>query len=169
MKVKHKTFTRKWWACSFLMMMCLFPLQLMAEDVQQLVISKNDGTEVSFLLSEEPKIKFQENNYSIMEVSTPNHKMKLSTFDLNNMKVITVDLTNIVNITDEKVSFVWKGDALMVNVSTGTSIIAVYDMAGKEVLSKTLAVGKHALSLSDLPKGVYIVKISGKTIKILNP
>ena len=48
-------------------------LPLMAQEttkVQKLVITKNDKTEVSFLLSEEPKITFRHNYSDKMVIST---------------------------------------------------------------------------------------------------
>ena len=142
---------------------------VMAETVQKLVISKNDQTEVSFLMSEEPVVKFNESNNSRMEISTTSSKIELNTFDLNKMTLVNIDNTKIDNLLNpSETSFTWQGDALLIDVAKDTSSIAVYGIDGKEILSKTLSAGRHALSLSSLPKGACVIKINGKTIKIWN-
>lgn len=186
---------KKWVYCLFLMI-CFSTLQLMADDVQKLVISKDDGTEISFLLNENPKIVFSEQltvendgwyrevdwvkevskwlaneivNRSLMKITTDNHEIELSTFKLDKMTTININATDITNLGNKKEKvFSWQGDALYVEVLKDCTIIVVYDAGGKKILSKSLDKGKHALSLSDLPKGVNIIKINDEILKILN-
>ena len=149
--------------------MWLFPQCTMAEDVQKLVISKNDGTEVSFLLRDKPIITFGDGVYSEMNIKTANHEIGLSTHDLDKMTIISADASNITNIKSKKETmFSWKGDALYIEVLTGNATIVVYDMGGKMILSKSLGVGKHALSLSEFPKGMCVIKVNDETLKIRN-
>ena len=163
---------KRWAYCLFLMM-CFSPLRLMAEDIKKMVISKNDGTEVSFLLSENPRITFFRNYHyeycSNMKITTISHEMELSTIDLNKMAIESVSVTGIINLVSEKDAvFSWQGDALYIEVMEGHTIIVVYDSGGKIILFKSLDRGKHALSLSDLPKGVNIIKINDEILKIWN-
>ncbi|MBQ8710986.1 MAG: hypothetical protein IJ550_10540 [Bacteroidaceae bacterium] len=162
------------------LVVCLFSQWVLAEDVQKLVISKNDGTEVSFLLRDKPKITFGiadlyylyynvYNKCRDMTITTTDHKIVLSTLGLDKMTVVTADVTGVFNLVHEKeTEFTLLGDALYVEVVTGNTMIAVYDVGGKKILSKNLAVGKHALSLSELPKGMNIIKIDKETLKIWN-
>ena len=151
------------------MLILIVSSSAMAETVQKLVISKNDQTEVSFLMSEEPVVKFNESNNSRMEISTTTSKIELNTFDLNKMTLVNIDNTKIDNLLNpSETSFTWQGDALLIDVAKDTSSIVVYGIDGKEILSKTFSAGRHALSLSSLPKGACVIKINGKTIKIWN-
>ena len=174
---------QKMWVYAFFMMW-LFPQWSKAEDVQKLVISKNDGTEVSFLLKDKPKITFGEDKcddgfenfevwtkafYDRIKIMTDNHTMEFSSLELDKMNVVTMDVSGIANIGSEKgTMFSWNGDALYVEVMMGNANMVVYDVAGKMILSKCLGKGKHALSLSDLPKGMSIVKVNDETLKIWN-
>ena len=153
----------------------LFSQWVLAEDVQKLVISKYDGTEVSFLLSESPIITiciwrdpYYEDDER-MKITTASHQMEFYTYHLDKMNIIRIDVTGITNLASEKESvFSWQGEALYIEIVTGNTMIAVYDVGGKKILSKSLGVGKHALSLSELPKGMNMVKIGKETLKIWN-
>ena len=159
------------WVYTFFVMW-LFPQWVMAEEVQKLVISKYDGTEVSFLLSEKPKIVFslrEDGFYDLMNVKTKDVSIELATYDLDKMMIISVDPTNIDNIASTSESmFTWNEDALCIEILKDNTTITVYNTEGKIILSKNLGIGKHALSFSDLPKGMNIIKINDETIKIWN-
>ena len=157
----------------FLVLLAMFgSLPLLAQEtdmVQKLVISKNDKTEISFLLSEEPKIKFSESDYSIMEIVAASSKIELSTSKLNKMTLVSMDNSKIDDLLSPSgTSFTWQGDALLIDVNMGNTMMSVYSIDGKQILSKTLLPGRHALSLSSLPKGACVIKINDNTYKIWN-
>lgn len=157
----------------FLMLLLLSgSLPLMAQEttkVQKLVITKNDKTEVSFLLSEEPKITFRHNYSDNMVISTTTKEIEVSAFELDKMVTVSVEESGIESIhANNNTSFKWEGDALMIEVTSGSSSITVYGMDGKNYFSKQLTKGRHALSLSKLPKGAYVINIDGETIKFWN-
>ena len=147
-------------------------LPLLAQEtdlVQKLVISKNDKTEVSFLLSEEPKIKFSESDYSIMVIVAASSKIELSTIELKKMTIVSVDNSKIDDLLNSSgTSFTWQGDALLIEVNMGETVMSVYSIDGKQILSRMLPLGRHALSLSSLPKGACVIKINDNTFKIWN-
>ena len=152
---------------------CSLPLMATnSQTVKQLVISKKDKTEVSFLLSETPVIAFpfisgDLSGYDTMIITTTTNRMEIDIIDLNQMAVIDVDNNSINPIgknSDSK--FIWQGDALLVDVFTDKSAIDIFSMDGRMILSQILYSGRHALSFSSIPNGVYIIKIDGKTIKI---
>ena len=166
---------QKMWVYA-LFVMWLFPQWSMADIVQKLVVrhlNVYDGM-VSFLLSENPEIRFLKNweyaiDYRIVEITTTNSRIELSQEDLDQMTVVNISTNDITNIANDKEStFKLQGDALFVEVGGGNTMIAVYDVTGKNILSKTLGAGKHALSLSDLPKGMCIIKINNESLKIWN-
>lgn len=157
----------------FFVLLAMFgSLPLLAQEtdmVQKLVISKNDKTEVSFLLNEEPKIKFSESDYSIMEIVAASSKIELSTIELNKMTIVSVDNSKIDDLLNSSgTSFTWQGDALLIEVNMGETVMSVYSIDGKQILSRMLPLGRHALSLSSLPKGACVIKINDNTFKIWN-
>lgn len=145
-------------------------LPLIAQDateVPKLVISKNDGTTESFLLSELPIIKFKEGIPRTMIISTSSgRKRYLSTYELDKMETQGAGLSKIENLVDDiDATIKWQGDAIWVEVKTGISTLLVYRTNGCEVLSRKLTKGQYTIPLSYLPTGIYIMKIDGRTIK----
>ncbi len=155
--------------CVCILAAWLFPQWAVAENVQKLVIVKNDNTEVSFFISEQPTIKFEKEDYERMYVVTSNNTVELHTPMLHKMTVVSTDdvVTNVNNLMTNGVSsFVRQGDAFMVTVTSGSTMITVQNIDGRQILSKRLGQGCHALSLSDFPTGVYVVNINNESIKI---
>ncbi len=147
-----------------------------AETVQKLVISKNDGTEVSFLLGEDaPNVEFIDFDYT-RRMRLRVFDSQLSTYidyylyieDLDKMTIVDEDATQVENIMNEKdAKCQWKGNALLVEVFSDKSTVIVYDTEGKVFLSRKLAPGKYALSLSDIPNGTFLVKVNETTFKMV--
>jgi hypothetical protein len=57
-------------------------------------------------------------------------------------------------------------DYIVIEAVTG-DIATVYDLSGKVVLSAGLTAGSNRIDTSALPKGVYVLKLDGNTLKIV--
>lgn len=58
------------------------------------------------------------------------------------------------------------GDNVMVN-SASASVLTVLNAEGRLVLMQHVVAGKSAVSLAKLPAGVYLVRMNGKTLKLM--
>ena len=58
------------------------------------------------------------------------------------------------------------GDNVMVN-SASASVLTVLNAEGRLVLMQHVVAGKSAVSLAKLPAGVYLVRMKGKTLKLM--
>lgn len=139
------------------------------DEVQKLVISKKNGTEVAFLVSEMPIIKFPKYSPNHMTIKTIDREVKLWASDLDKMVIVHVNIDGIFDITNNKdASFKMEGDALLVEVLSGEASLAVYDVNGSLFFTKKFDLGKYAFPLTHLPKGMCLIKINDETYKILN-
>ena len=109
--MRTKKCFRKMYVC--LLAALLFPQWAAAENVQKLIIVKNDNTEVSILLSDEPKMHFSHYyhvNYSqemcnlIITTSDGNTK-ELDSYNLDKMTVVSTDdvVTKVNNLMDNAI------------------------------------------------------------------
>lgn len=173
--MRTKKCFRKMYVC--LLAALLFPQWAAAENVQKLIIVKNDNTEVSILLSDEPKMHFSHYyhvNYSqemcnLIITTSDGNTIELDSYNLDKMTVVSTDdvVTKVNNLMDNDASsFARQGDTFLVTVTSGNTWISVQKIDGKQILSKKLGQGQHALSLSDFPVGVYVVTINNKSIKV---
>ena len=161
----------------FILLVSVSNQALMSQEsvkIQKLVVCKYDKTEVSFLLSDLPVISFKPEFkdsylsylYKKMVVATEKEEMEFYTFSLDKMHVVSIEeVTDIADLVED-CEFVFKGNALLVDVKSGIATVELYTVDGKKVLSKCLAVGRHALQLSELAKGNHIVKVNDNTFKI---
>ena len=58
------------------------------------------------------------------------------------------------------------GDNVMVN-SASASVLTVLNAEGRLVLMQHVVAGKSAVSLANLPASVYLVRMNGKTLKLM--
>ena len=58
------------------------------------------------------------------------------------------------------------GDNVMVN-SASASVLTVLNAEGRLVLMQHVVAGKSTVSLAKLPAGVYLVRMNGKTLKLM--
>lgn len=158
----------------FILLVSVSNQALMSQEsvkIQKLVVCKYDKTEVSFLLSDLPVISFKPESknsylYKKMVVATEKEEMVFYTSSLDKMHVVSIEeVTDIADLVED-CEFVFKGNALLVDVKSGIATVELYTVDGKKVLSKCLAVGRYALQLSGLAKGNHIVKVNDNTFKI---
>ena len=118
-------------------------------------------------LKEEPIITFDSDNPELMIVTTNSSRIELQPYELNRMIIDQYEDTkiNLLN-ADKSATFSWKDEALIVDVTSEYSSLSIYRIDGKLYYNQQLQMGKHAISLSQLPKGTYIIKINADIIKI---
>lgn len=129
-----------------------------ATDGKSLFVSFNDGSKIEFALSTLPEVSFGDDKMTIKTTTTASYELwKVSTFTYGTT-------TGIKNAsTDNKLA--WEGDKIIVDGKANE--VSIYALDGKAVaLFPTVNDDKTIISLEGLPKGVYIIKINNKSIKI---
>lgn len=138
-----------------------------AEKEPCLVISKNDKTEISVRLTEEPLITFSKDDPSEMIITASSAVINLKSTDLNKMEVkeyvsTSIDVVN----ADKEAQMEYKGDVLVIKTSASDAKLEVYSVNGFSVLTKKLTIGTNIVPLNTLPSGINIIKVNDQTLKI---
>ena len=144
-----------------LLILFVFAHSVMADDMI-LQIWQSDGNVVNIDLNEQPVTRYADGNLIITTTKTtisyPLEKVAKYTY---------VSAEGIESINGMRSKFSQDGETLTFSGLTQGTEIAVYAASGK-ILRKTKA-GPHAktiVSVSDLPPGVYLVKVNSITYKI---
>ena len=139
--------------------------------VQGVSITKDDVSlkpEVSLPLLLDVSMMFFDGE----EVIVPYYEIKVEAWD-NDMPddyvTFTLKMGNLDAGVDE---LVVGGSKVTINGTTlsydlaGASQLSIYSLSGKTVMSRNVS-GNGTLSLGNLPKGVYVYRVSGKTGKFI--
>lgn len=135
-----------------------------AEGLNTLVIELTNKTTAKYSLEEKPLISFaKEGGEKVLKVSGV---AVAFTEQLSNVAKYYFEskATAIQNVKgDGDFRFAYDGESLSVD---GVTAVSVFSLDGKQ-LKSIKGDGELNISLSDLPKGIYVVKASGKSIKII--
>ena len=121
-------------------------LSVWADDAK-IIVWLNDGNKTEVLFSQMPEFTYQDGNVSIQGSST----------------TLSWPLANLEKFTFENVGSSIPTDIEDVKTTSRLDIVkgcAVYDLSGK-------LIRKQIRSLSELPKGVYIIKNGRVTTKVV--
>ena len=139
-------------------------------DVAYLVVEQ-ETTTVRFALTSEPVISFDNGNLIVASqsdtLSTALSGVK--NYRIESQKVSTgireVPAASAAGTDGSAISF---ANAEVQGLKAGARV-AIYTTDGKQVAAVVAGTdGKAALSLSQLPKGIYILRTPGKSFKIVN-
>ena len=162
--MKKHFFTKKRTMTKVLLLavLCLCSSAIKADDMV-LQVWLADGQTMSINLSEEPRTTYSDGNLVIMTTKTT------VTFPLEKVKKFTYrDASNGINQPNVvKAAFSADGETLSFSdLKSGTTIL-LYNVAGQLLRSVTPDSGNRAVvSVSQLPTGVYVVKMNDATYKI---
>ena len=158
--------------CAIIKKYILFPLFLAfclitkAEDNQtNLVVWVKDGTKVTYLLAEKPKVTFAENDLVITS------KGVVANYSLETIARITYEDNTYTDVnklqTDESV-FKLDGEFLLFHNLKANSTISFYTPNGILVFKKIVGQnGEYVFPLSNLNTGVNVINVNGKSFKIV--
>lgn len=132
----------------------------LADDYQYLTIS-GSGSENSFSVSKIQKITFEASNMVL--VMTDGTEQRLPLAGLEKMFFATSP-SGIATISTTQSKMQFSDGVLRATVAAGETI-AVYNMKGEKVFS---ANDSGSYDLSNLQRGVYIVKVGSETRKVVN-
>ena len=152
----------------------LLPAMSRADDatvtVQYLVVTQKDGSVTKFALSDVPVVSFDGDS---IVVTAAGEVLKFDLIGVTGYAFSEENVTTGINSTtvdggDVTKPFFAVGNAEFSGLKSGSTIL-VYTIAGKAVTAvKADTEGNATVDLSQLPKGVYIIKTPGKSYKIVN-
>ena len=128
------------------LLLTLFAVGMWAADAK-IVVWLNDGSKTEVLFNQMPEFTYQDGNVSIQNGSTT------LSWSLANLKKFTFEDVEASKPTDIK-------DIKATPKLDITKGCAVYDLSGR-------LVKRQIRSLSELPKGTYILKDGSETIKVV--
>ena len=130
-----------------------------AADGKSLFVSFNDGSRIEFALSTLPEVTFGNDKMTVTSTATT------ACYELWKVSTFTYGTTTGIQQIEANSKFAFEGDRLIVDGTRNQ--VSAFALDGKAVnLSPVIAGDKTIISLEGLTKGVYIIKINNKSIKI---
>lgn len=130
-----------------------------AADGKSLFVSFNDGSKIEFALSTLPEVTFGDDKMTVETTSTT------ASYELWKVSTFTYGTTTDIKQVSQDTRFAWEGDRIIVDGKANK--VSIYALDGKTVsISPIINNDKTIISLEGLTKGVYIIKINNKSIKI---
>ena len=141
--------------------------QVVTPKVYLLVIEFIDGTNVSFSLSKKPLLTFADHKLC---VSVEGQMSEFELSDVENFHF--VEETSGINTpkSDDDITIIWQGDdRVIISGADLSPKVCLYDIEGKYYPNRITVIGNLSeVSLSYLPKGIYLLKINNqRTLKII--
>ncbi len=124
-------------------------------------VTQTSGDETSWAVSEVQKITFSGSNVVVTATDGTSATFAMSEVSKLNFQTSPTAIQNLQAETPVR----FDGDNLKVSASEGT-VVDVFSATGT-LVGKASVDGSGQVSLSNLPKGVYMVKVGSKTSKVL--
>ena len=132
-----------------------------------LVVLTKDGGKTEFVLSEKPKVLFEGKS---LRITSSKADVTYTLSDILRFTYINTDPTGINQLaeTEDPTEVSYQDGTLVLSQLKEGTVVGVYSLDGKKVQQlRASHKGTYRLSLSSLPKGVYIVKADTITYKIM--
>ena len=132
-----------------------------------LVVLTKDGAKTEFLLGDKPKVLFEGKN---LRITSTKADVTYALADILRFTYTNTNPTGINEIAemDDPTEVSYQDGTLMLSQLKEGAVVGVYSLDGKLVQHLRAGHrGTYRLSLSSLPKGVYIVKADTITYKIM--
>lgn len=131
---------------------------------QSIVINENEGTPVELDVEGLRSISFKDGKMVVSYSDGTDKSYVMSTIS----RLDFDDKTGVgmVSLMDGKVSYS-EESGLLVVAGTENSHLSVYNLGGTLVIDKVIEQPVETVDLSGLQKGIYLLRLDGKTIKIV--
>lgn len=131
---------------------------------QSIVINENEGTPVELDVEGLRSISFKDGKMVVSYSDGTDKSYVMSTIS----RLDFDDKTGVgmVSLMDGKVSYS-EESGLLVVAGTEDSHLSVYNLGGTLVIDKVIEQPVETVDLSGLQKGIYLLRLDGKTIKIV--
>lgn len=141
--------------------------QVVTPKVYLLVIEFIDGTNASFSLSKKPLLTFADHKLCVSVEG------QMSVFELSDVENFHfVEETSGINTpkSEDDITIIWQGDdRVIISGADLSPKVCLYDIESKYYPNRITVIGNLSeVSLSYLPKGIYLLKINNqRTLKII--
>ncbi|MDD2962097.1 MAG: T9SS type A sorting domain-containing protein [Muribaculaceae bacterium] len=149
--------------CFLFAFMPLLPIALSGENY--VVINFNNGEQKIAATSDVARITFSDGSIVLNLKDNSSFSTALSTlqnikFSDNNAGVEATELSKI------EPSIITEIDRIIVSGISDTTAVTIYSISGAVAKKDTIANGE-SISISDLPRGIYLINVESSTFKFL--
>ena len=134
----------------------------------QMTIYMNNGEEVSYLMTEDDRMYFEDNETLVIEIAF-NKDTRSDRFSLADIRKITCNETENTSETSDNPIYLSPNpvyNAFMLRNLKGKETLKIYALDGR--LMKSMEVSENQMvDISDLPIGIYLVKTERQTLKMI--
>ena len=159
--------------CLFLIFSVVCPQMTMAEDSDShaplLIVDLQNEEHVDFQLADRPKVTFKDGYLIVTSAEFEMEEQSIKSSDIRKIRFYEYQIpTSVSNLSKVRYSvrFV-NGKNVVISGIKGTPHVAVYSVSGVQQQAEYDYEGDNInVKLQSLPKGIYIIKVNGKTIKV---
>ncbi len=152
----------------FLLLMLILTeiLNVYSEEKTQLTIHSKDGTKVSYILRQQPKISFSTKEIIVksndVDIIYEREEIAKFTYEIVNVQ------TGIINLSTDEKAFEIIDNAIMFPQLKSNSVVNIYSISGNLIFHKEITEGgEYMFPLTSCVNGVYLVNVNGLTYKII--
>lgn len=153
--------------CILLLLFLMPSFLAHANENVALVVELVDGTTQEYVIGDDPRVTFDENNAVIksvlVETAVPKDMVERFYFLFFEEPSTSIDEAVVSKSWDASFNY----DGYNVNVIGAGNTVQVYDIAGNLVSNIATADGTATIDLTMLNHGIYIIKTNNQTFKIL--
>ena len=148
-----------------LLLAAMLVMPFTAKAQQYLVLTQSDGSTAEFALADNPVITLEDGNLVVTcgerQISTSLEGTSYAFSDTS------TDIREVQNDSQPQSEIAF-GQVAFSGLKAGNRIV-VYTIDGRQMTSVAASAdGRATIDLSALPRGIYVVKAPGKTIKVKN-
>lgn len=137
-----------------------------SNELAQLVIHAVDGTQVSYILSQQPRISFTSTDIIVtsndVEISYERLKIAKFTYEILDFQ------EGITNLLSGQKSFEIVDNTIIFSHLQANSVVNIYSIDGSLILHNEISSsGEYMFPLKNISEGVYLVNVNSLTYKFL--
>ena len=137
-----------------------------AQDEMALSVSMHDGTVINFFLKEKPCVSFVSDS---VEIVSSISKAKLKRSQVRDIKFTTEPATSISEVSEDGIVEISGEFVCVENMKQGCNVLLLTTDGRVAMATTADENGVATLSLTSLPKGIYLLNYNNTTIKFVKP
>lgn len=141
----------------------IFAALCLQGNAQNLIVAEAEGTESVFSLDNLQRITFANGNIQIVQTNGTTTPFSIALIN----KLFFGEPTQIEKVlmnSNELVQYS-TSDEIQVNCKAGETI-TLYGIGGNIILTQRQSADGGAISIAQLPKGIYLLRVNNQTVKI---
>lgn len=147
-----------------LLMLLALPIGMLADSLNTLVVVLKNGSETAFFLKDKPNVTFEGTN---LKVASDKETVTFALSDVLRFTYVKKDPTGIDETVVDPTKVSYEDGVLVISLLKQGAVVDIYSLDGKLLRQlKASHSGTYRLNLSELSKGLYLVKADNVTYKI---